>query len=303
MDAGLARRVLAAVEELGYLPNSMKRHERTIALVVPTTFTARAEWSASILDGVIDGAAPYHVSILRMDRLPGSARDAGKGFWRHFVLHMGVRGVVVVHEARSPGVCSSLRAAGVPFVVFGRGAEDDHWVWCENYQVVKEALEHAYSLGHRRIGYLGRKSPQPDHVDRREAYRSFVRERGLPGDEMEFGDEPALAVEHVVDRMLARPDRPTALFVADAQGGVLVLNRIRDLGLSVPGDLSIISMGHNPVLSAWRPRLTLVVRRLHEGAKRAAQTLLAVAGEPEVEPVQVVVPSDLIVGESVAPVT
>ena len=302
VDAKRAERVLAVVEELGYLPNSMKRHERTIALVVPMGFTARANWSASTLDGVIDGSGPYHVSILRTDRLPEMRPGQAKAYWRQFVMHMGVRGVIVVHGTHSPRICTDLRAAEVPYLVFGRGAPTDDWVWCDNAEVIKEALTHAFNLGHRRIGFLRRDSNEPDHVDRVEAYRAFIEEHGLVRDEMVFGDESGLQLEHVVDRMLARQDRPTALFVADAEGGVRVLNRMRDLGLSVPDDLSIISMGHSPILQAWRPRLTLVVRRLHDGARMAVETLLSITQEPRETPTQLIVPSDLIPGESVAPV-
>lgn len=302
VDPRLAERVLAVIDELGYLPNSMKRHERTIALVVPAGFTARANWSASTLDGVIDGSTPHHVTIMRQDHIPAMNPAQGKRYWRRFAMQMGVRGVIVVHGARSSNICKDLQAAEVPALIFGRGEEKDHWVWCDNVDIVKDALKHAYELGHRRIGFLGPKSHQPDHIDRMKAYREFIAEHGLTRDEAFFEEGESSTAGQRIDQMLGKAHRPTALFIGDAQAGVSVLNRMRHLDLSVPDDLSMITMGHSQTLEDWHPRLTMVVRRLHQGAQLAAKTLLEIVQAPPSQPVHIVVPSDLIIGESVAPI-
>jgi DNA-binding LacI/PurR family transcriptional regulator len=93
--------------------------------------------------------------------------------------------------------------------------------------------------------------------------------------------------------MLALPDRPTAIFAASDTQAVGVLEAAREMGLAVPEALSVI--GYDDIEIADIMGLTTVRQPLFESGQRGAELLLAALGDPDIEPVHEVLPTELVV--------
>ena len=177
-------------------------------------------------------------------------------------------------------------------------------------------------LGHRRVGILI-SGGSPGTVGRLADPRrdaegwKYVSRRRLAG----FLDvlEPAGAtvVVHHVDQygdrvaaeqarlMLGSDARPTAILAYSdvlAAGG---LRAAEELGLTVPGDLSVVGFDDNPLATRVRPELTTVRQDAYAKGTSAARALTAslraAKDDRPVEPVEVVLPTELVVRESSGP--
>jgi DNA-binding LacI/PurR family transcriptional regulator len=100
-------------------------------------------------------------------------------------------------------------------------------------------------------------------------------------------------------KMLALPDRPTAIFAASDTQAVGVLEAARDAGLRVPEDLSVV--GYDDIEVADIMGLTTVRQMLFESGQRGVELLLETLENPQIEPVHEVLPTELIVRGTTAP--
>jgi DNA-binding LacI/PurR family transcriptional regulator len=140
------------------------------------------------------------------------------------------------------------------------------------------ALEYLVDIGHRTIGYVGQSSEGESWVNRqrRLTYQRFLRERGLPCPATNEVLIP-LTIEGARDAlqtMLARPDRPTALFVNNDFLAILLLRAARMYGIEVPADISIVGFDDIAFATLCSPSLTTVHYHIGEIGACAATALL-----------------------------
>ena len=140
------------------------------------------------------------------------------------------------------------------------------------------AVEHLLDLGHRRIGILGAQSDDPAYFDvpkrRIDGARRALAAAGLVLD-------PTLIAhgEFTVDgghqaslELLDRTDRPTAIFALSDEMAFGAMLAAKDLGLDVPGDVSLIGVDDHEVAKVIG--LTTVRQDVLEHGAVAARTLL-----------------------------
>ena len=107
--------------------------------------------------------------------------------------------------------------------------------------------------------------------------------------------------ELAASRLLRATPRPTALFVANVRAAIGALAAARRLGLSIPGDVSLVGFHDAPVAMYLDPELTTVKMPLREMGSAAIESLLALLEGRQVEDVRVATPPELLVRGSTAP--
>ena len=175
------------------------------------------------------------------------------------------------------------------------------------------ALEHLTQLGHRRIGFIGPAYKLDDRRQRAPEVRRqlFLRlmdghgllDRGLMVDCPMEAEAAAQAVETFL-RSGFLP--PTAFLCANEEVAIGALRALREAGLSVPGDLSVVSFNDTPRSALVDPPLTSVSTHVEEMARTALRLLGERACPQGREPVRtlplkVVVPPALVVRRSSGP--
>jgi DNA-binding LacI/PurR family transcriptional regulator len=198
-----------------------------------------------------------------------------------------------------------LTAKGIPFVVFdpdGELPDDVPFVGATNWRGGQAAVRHLVGLGHRRIAMIS----GPDHPfcrARVAGYTSGLQEAGLPAD-------PDLLVKTSLTRedgyaaareLLSRHDRPSAVFTADDLQAIGVYQAARELGLSIPRDLSVVGFDDLPLIAWMDPPLTTVHQPLAEMAMAATELALAIGRGEEVPQPGLEIATSLVVRESTAP--
>jgi LacI family transcriptional regulator len=206
---------------------------------------------------------------------------------------------------RSPAdYIGTLTRRKFPFVLIdhqGTGQECPA-VGATNWQGAYNATEYLIKLGHTRIGFVAGSMDLRCAQDRLAGYRSALRTHHIPElREMEYeGDfnQPDGYAGASVLLDLASP--PTAIFASNDAMAMGAMDAIRNRGLRVPADVSVVGFDNVPQSAVVFPPLTTVQQPLEQMGRVAAQMLLGILKEPEREAGRIELPTELIVRESTA---
>lgn len=276
-------RVEAAIARLGYRPNRAARQLRTgrtqvIGLVVPSvanpfwgTFARHLE--AAALE------AGYHVLLCNSERDP----DRERGYVEELYAD-GIRGVVLCSSLPSLEHLMPMVDAGLRLVAFDRTAQvgdPDTLVSISLDNVVGAGLatRHLLELGHRRLAFV---SGSLHSVNRRERFRGFsdaLESFGLDpsealvwsgGADQKYGDlDVADLGRTAAVELLSRDPRPTAIVAINDMCALGICAGIRDAGLRVADDVSVIGFDDIVLADLASPPLTTIRQPLPEMAAAA----------------------------------
>lgn len=305
------RRVLRAVEELGYRPN---KHAQML-----TSGKWQADAGVREFGIVVGGTSSMFSRPFYGEVLAGIYAEAN-------ALRMRVRFIQFLEELTDPLLFNELihtdEISGLILFAVDRGYTNDvsaHTVkrmleridnvvcverkWGDLPAVIFDragaahsAICHLLEQGHRRIGFLGATD------DRLVGYRHALFDHGIGFDEqlvciLPGGNTSPEGYTHVM-KLFGQPEPPTAVFTCSDEVAIGVLGRLREEGLHVPNDIALASVDDIPFADYVVPRLTTVqvpkaqlgahgVRMLHDRSTRP--------GEP---PISVVLPTTLVVRDS-----
>ena len=293
-------RVEQVALELGYRPNVLARGlrtrgSRTIGLIVTDILNP---FHATLAKGVQDAAEAqgYTVLMFNSDEQPGKERRALETLHGHLPM-----GLIVVPTARTRENLSVV--SGLPTIELDRasGLKGAHTVMVDNVAGAREAVTHLTGLGHRRVGMIVGNQDVSTARERLQGYREaletaqvpYLEELVLPGDHREQGGRLAAL------RLLSGRERPTALFVGNNEMTVGAVLAARELGLDIPGDLSVVGFDDSRWAQTMSPALSVVSQPTYELGQLACQHLLSlIAGQPCVDSVRL--PTRMIYRQSTA---
>jgi LacI family transcriptional regulator len=296
---------MQAIAELGYEPDAraqalIRGHTKTVGVIIPVIDNPYFwQMFAGISDALQEAGYSLHLSRHPLDAQQES--NTIRELTRHrvdgFILLASVKYLL-------PRLIDDLRKAGQPIVeITATKAEFDHVI--HNYSGGTRALmTHLLELGHRRIGFIYGVAQEVEGFDRLIIFRQMLQKAGLTGSaayEMHCGDkmEDGYRAAHT---LLSRPDRPTALLVINDMLAIAVIRAASDLGLTIPGDLSVAAFDDIPFSTYTTPRLTTVSGKAEDSGRDAVRLLLRRFAEPDL-PQQVTTANvELIIRESTGPV-
>lgn len=170
-------------------------------------------------------------------------------------------------------------------------------VVCSGFDAGAEALQHLFDLGHRKIGYIGDVTNELRYL----AYNNFMCSHpslSLTQNRIIDTNLTARGGYDGLTRLIKNSPDTTAVFCANDTTAMGALKASKDLGLSVPGDLSIVGVDDIEVSRYLAPMLTTVQIPIVEMGKMAAKILLDRIDGGHVAPVNIAFPSRLIPRES-----
>ena len=139
------------------------------------------------------------------------------------------------------------------------------------------AVTHLVEAGHRRIGFLNNDDDVPATHERLVGFKQVLREHDIPIDEKLIVQAPSetLPGYALAREILARPDRPTALFCYNDRMAMGAYRAATELGLEIPHDLSIVGFDNQELIAAnLFPGLTTVALPHYEMGAWAVETLV-----------------------------
>ncbi len=177
-----------------------------------------------------------------------------------------------------------------------------------NFQLgVEQAVDYLLMHGHKEIGFLGpcRKLDQkkrPALEVRREIFIRYMEEKGLFRSDYLF-DAPMTAADAralLSERLNQGAPMPTAILAANEEAAIGAAGALREQGMSIPDDLSIISFNDTPLSALTDPPLTSISTHVEAMSATAIELLARRATTPsKLLPLKIVVPPTLNARESV----
>ena len=260
-------------------------------------------WAMEIIRGVEAVTAASTIEVV-LSQLGGRHRPPQE--WLDGVLTRGPLGVLFVLCGPTQGQQQQLRRQRIPFVVVDTDSATSAWVptvGCNNWNGGLLAASHLLELGHRRIAIISGPEDVLCSRARFAGFRFGHDEAGVPVDPelVRYGNfTVGSGYEHGTE-LLARPDRPTAIFAGSDMQAMGVLRAARRLGLDVPRELSVIGYDNLP-MSVWTaPALSTVNQPLRDMAGTATRMLLDLARGGDLATSRVDLVTELVVRESTAP--
>jgi DNA-binding LacI/PurR family transcriptional regulator len=307
VSAATRDRVVAAAEALGYVVSSSASglatgRTRNVGVVIP--FLNRWFFSA-----VIEGAESalleqgYDLTLYNLGGGAGERRSV----FEHFLLRKRVDAVIAVSLELTAGETTRLLELGKPIVGVGGPLAGVRTLSLDDTELARLATEHLIALGHRNIAHIGGdiELDMDFHLptNRRIGYEHALVTADLPVEERYFhaADFTLKGGYHAAKQLLGVPrDRPTAIFAASDEMAIGAILAARDLGLDVPGDVSIIGVDDHE-LSDFFGLTTIAQYPALQG--RLAVELLMDELHPnrrDTENLNVAIPYDLVVRSSTA---
>ena len=159
---------------------------------------------------------------------------------------------------------------------------------------IRSAVAHLVELGHRRIAHIGGPLTLLHGNRRAASFQSALREVGLDDSLVVETDFTAADGARATSRLIASPNRPTAIVYANDPMAIAGLGIAQRAGLRVPADLSITGFDGSDVGAYIHPSLTTVSTNAQQWGTRAAEHLLRViagetVGDIELDPARLVV--------------
>lgn len=297
-------RVREAAVELSYVPSMRGRslsskRAFSIGFIVERDFTVLEAdpFFSAFIGGIEESLAPrdYALSL----QVVG---DSAKNLARHLDLvdSRRVDGVILSEILDADPRIAALGARDVPVV--GVNAEHDFpfpAVRQDYAPGIRELVGTLVSLGHRDIAHVSGPLTYIHSRQRLEAWRAAVESFGLRADTHVEGDFTHEGGVAAADRILRGGRRPTAIFCANDLMAIGFMNRAIELGLDVPGDLSIAGFDGISLGGYVRPALTTISTSPHALGREAARMLLDAIDGREIDDVDIE-PARLLVRDSVA---
>ena len=294
------QRVLRAIQELGYHPNSAARTLRTGRGSTVAVFASNTTLFgyAGMLEGVEEAARQAGLSVLitvlkaiRAADIEGIAREA---------LTQPLAGVVALTHDAVGAQALGLVPDGVPAVgVGGTPAGPRPRALLDERAGAAEATSYLLGLGHRTVHHV-RVPNEGGSGDRSTGWREALRSahRRVPA-----VIQSTWEARSGYDAGVALADRSgvTAVLCGNDELAIGVVRGLFDRGLRVPEDVSVVGFDDQPFAEFMRPALTTVRQRFPDLGRTAVGLLLAQReGRPEGMATSMA-GTELVVRESTAP--
>ncbi|MET0952560.1 MAG: LacI family DNA-binding transcriptional regulator [Aeromicrobium sp.] len=292
------RAVMDAIDDLGYRPSAAAAslagtRTRTIGMVVEDFANL---WFVDLLHGLREVLEPEGLQVLMGDRQmtmsPG--RDAIDAF-----VSMRVEGLVLALDP--PEALAGLH--GIPAVVAGeRGRQPDGIAKVANDDVAgaRLATRHLIELGHTTIAHVTGEGGAARV--RRESYEATMLAAGLEpivvGHGNPTNEKPAAAATR---DLFASRSGVTAVFAANDAMGLGCMGALREIGLSVPDDVSIVGYDNSPLAQTAYLDMTTVDGRGLEVGRETARVLFSAMSAPGSGPRTVLLDPALITRSTTRP--
>ncbi len=303
-------KVLKAIEELGYIPNSIARSltlkkTATIGLVISDITNP---FFTTIVRGVEDTAISKHFTVILCNTDENPEKES---MYVEVLARNKVDGVIFTSASGKKAPLKSLFIRNIPLVLIDRtieGLEDVDIVRGDSISGAYMLTKHLIDLGHRRIGIIVGSKAISTAVDRVEGYKRALKDSNIPIDEslIRINEKSKFSKEdgyRLTKELRNMENSPTAIFGGNNLMAIGAILAIRELGLSIPDDISLVSFDDIESLSEVYPFLTVVKQPAYTMGVLATELLIRrIENKDKIkEKREILLKPELIIRRSTAP--
>jgi DNA-binding LacI/PurR family transcriptional regulator len=290
-------RIRCLATEMGYSPSAVARSlvtQRTSIIGMAVAWVSDP-FLAQLVRGIEDTALEqgYTVILSSFYGEPDREMEVLSTF-----RERRVDGVIIKSSCFDANHRSPLAQFGLPIVLINR-PEYTYSVSTDNLHGGRLATEYLLDLGHSQIGYIAAERGRRTNLDRLEAYKEALKERGIAFDPalVALGDGYAGGGKETMSRLLALPSPPTAVFCYNDLTAIGAALAVREAGLQVPDDISLVGFDDIELAAYLTPPLTTVRQPAYGLGHRAMEMVLALMRDGQ-EVTNVMLKGELVVRQS-----
>lgn len=297
-------RVMQAMTRTGYVVNRQARalaggRHQVIGLLVPDLDTS---YVGEILRGIDEelAAESYDLMLYTTHR-----RKTRESIFVSSLTQGNTDGLLMILPQDLASYIDSVRRRDFPYVLIDHSGLDNDGpsVGATNRKGAFDATTYLIELGHRRIGFITGNQEMGCAVERVIGHREALAAAGVPADPalVREGDfRQPLAYERTRE-LLALPDRPTAIFASNDISAFGVMDAVRDAGLRIPDDISVIGFDDIPNARNTNPSLTTVRQPMEDMGRLAAHMLFEFIADSRRDVERIELPTELIIRSTCRP--
>ena len=297
-----------AVEELGYYPSSSAR-----------TLSTKRSWTIGVVfveDSGIGMEHPFFNAVIESfkknaeregyDLLFASSKigKEERSYLDHF-LYRGVDGVVVVCSTMNTPDVDKLIESDIPSVVIDLDTRGVSAVYSDNLHGSELAVDYLHELGHTKIAHIAGNEQLYVGVQRLKGFVHTMKKHNLSIPDEYIIDGGFFSFEDgkkAMEQLLKLEDRPTAVFVAGDMMAIGAMAAVKEHGLQVPEDVSIVGFDDIQISQFITPALTTIRQDTFLIGKTATSMLIEQINLKKKQYMSVKIPVSLVKRDSCRPI-
>lgn len=296
-----AERVRAIMRALSYYPNASAQsfaRGATQRVVLLTDLEPNIAFSNPHMFEIIAGAEEalrrrgYSLELRGTDKTDAceAARDV--------ILRRGADALVVHVSVMSHALSALLTETHFPHMVLGVPGFDSQVCWVDINHVYSGVLaaEHLVRRGFRRVAFVGGRDYDLSSTNRLQGVRKGLKDLGRPLSEnyIWLGDSTLADGMRMTAHLLEQSPAPDAIVCANNYLALGCVSAIREAGLSIPGDIGVMTFDDYPFSQQTDPPLTAVDIDVRDMGNQAADLLLSILRHPNKQVQTYITTSNLI---------
>jgi LacI family transcriptional regulator, galactose operon repressor len=291
ISAATRKRVLETAEALNYHPNAFARNLKNRKTRTIGVFITR--FGGSFYEEILEG---IHDAVLKTDYELIVCPESGTK--RKILTHRQVDGAIVFDSKIKSDTILKLASKRFPIVVLDRYLEADYLfpLLIDNQQGAKEAFNHLYDQGARKIFFISGALDSFDNIERKKAFLNEADKNDVTihcynGN---FTEESGYDIARMI---IGINDLPEAVFCANDQMAIGFIKAMKENNLRAPDDIAVVGFDDIRIAKYMQPTLsTIGASRFLWGSSAATQLIDFLENENPFQPYRI--PTKLIQRES-----
>ncbi|MGP1458611.1 MAG: LacI family DNA-binding transcriptional regulator [Treponema sp.] len=297
----LKARVMAAIKELNYKPNTAARrlrdgNSKAIGLIVPDCTNPFFAEIARAVDRVCFSLG-YNIILCNTDN-----SAAHQTYYLDMLISKQVDGVIFISCGTPDCGIQKCETACIPAVIVDRDANIGRAdrIIINNEQGGYDAAKYLIQLGFTKIGCIAGPAEISSSIRRTEGFKRALKEHGIPLNEnlIYNGDFHYKGGKDAFAHFQNLPEQPEAVFACNDMMAIGFIHAAAANGVSVPGDVSVIGFDNTELAAVISPNLTTIAQPIEEIAEIATKRLLKRIEAQDGEVKRIVLEPRLIVRET-----
>lgn len=192
-------------------------------------------------------------------------------------LRQQVDGMIIATEQISNEDLAKINTRETPIIKFSafNDSEKTFSISTDNYKGGQLAAKHLYEQGHQHVWIVGEWNRHSEQC-RMQGFIDYYRSKGIniPQTDIFYSDTEYEEANEVANKLFAKEDLPTAIFITTDIVAVILMNTANRRGIRVPEDLSIIGYDNTIFGQLYSPQLTTIAQPVTAMGKRAVESLI-----------------------------
>ncbi|TYP75487.1 LacI family DNA-binding transcriptional regulator [Paenibacillus methanolicus] len=272
-------KVLQAMRELDYQPNAAARSlARGKTGIIGLTLTTLYDSVFDVIVKEINDRLAEHGYFLAIS----VTQEKEEGAHGAIFQEDRVDGVILLSPVRENEFVLELKKKGIPFVMLDNQHRNPSVtsVVVDNFKGGYEATKHLVDLGHKEIAHISGTELFLSSRERERGFLFAMEEAGLTPMAVERGRFEVASGYEIASKWLEDGKLPSAVFASDDHIALGVMDALKNSGVRIPQDVSIVGYDDQLLASQFRPKLTTVRQPARLIGRHGVELLLdAINGE------------------------